>query len=240
MKAFKLFGCLVLLCVIICGCAALGKVAVPESDGNTKTVQGEVPDNSGGGDNPLNLAAGEEGKKEEGSVEVAPIYSEGLRFRSNGDGTCALSGIGECTASCLLIPPTSPAGDTVTEILPFALSGSLIGAVEIPTTVKTLSAASFAGCKRLSLLRVAAGNECFSESDGALYNAAGTVLLYCPPGHAGELTLRPTLRQICAGAFADCAGLRTIAFPGSTSEWHGIVVGDENDPLYAAVLRFGK
>ncbi|MBQ9778032.1 MAG: hypothetical protein IJW22_03810 [Clostridia bacterium] len=31
-------------------------------------------------------------------MTVEKVYSKGLYFRSNGDGTCALAGIGSCTA----------------------------------------------------------------------------------------------------------------------------------------------
>jgi len=41
-------------------------------------------------------------------------FSSGLEFTSNQDGTCYISGIGTCTSSKILIPPTSPNGDTVT------------------------------------------------------------------------------------------------------------------------------
>jgi hypothetical protein len=175
----------------------------------------------------------------EGSVTVTPVYSEGLKFRSNGDGTCALAGMGSCTASCLLIPPKSPAGDTVTEILPYALKGSIVGAIEIPATVKTLSAASFAGCPRLSLIRVAAGSEFFTEQDGVLYTKSGGALIYCPAGlSVPVLTLHGSLRRIHAGAFAECTGLQGVSFRGTTAEWHGVIVGDDNAPLFAAKLQF--
>ena len=54
-----------------------------------------------------------------GAVMVSaeePVYSEGLKFTSNGDGTCYVSGIGSCTDTVVNIPPTSPEGDTVTSI----------------------------------------------------------------------------------------------------------------------------
>ena len=162
-----------------------------------------------------------------------------MEFYSNGDGTCALAGMGDCTAACVLIPPRSPAGDRVVEILPHAFAGSIVGALEIPTTVQSVSAESFAGCERLAYVRVAAGNEALTESDGVLYSADGSVLIYCPAGRsARELTLHPALRRIAAGAFAACAALDTVRFAGTTAEWHNIIVGDENNALYAARLVF--
>ncbi len=235
MKIWKMLGCLVLLCVIICGCVVIG------TEAETGEGKGNVQENGTGEGTPDTLMSESGGEQEPtvGSVVVTPTYSEGLRFRSNGDGTCALAGIGSCTSSCILIPPTSPAGDTVTEILPYALQDSIIGAVEIPATVQTISAASFAGCKRLAYVRVAAGNEWYSEYDGVLYSANGSTLIYCPAGRTGELKLHTALTRIAAGAFADCAGLTAVVFQGSTAAWHNVIVGDENNALYAAGFRFG-
>ena len=235
MKIVKTIGCLALLCVIICGCIAMAKRGDAATATPNETPVGEAnatpqPDSPG------------EGKEGEitGSVTVPKKYSEGLKFRSNGDGTCALAGMGSCTASCVLIPPQSPAGDTVTEILPYALKDSIVGAIELPTTIVTLSAASFAGCNRLAYVRVSAGNPAFAEEDGVLYTADGTTLIYCPSGRsATSLTLSARLCRIAAGAFADCTTLKTVSFAGTTSEWHNVIVGDDNDPLYAATLRFG-
>lgn len=233
MKAWKMLACLLALCAIICGCV----VVSTEAEEDLAVGDGTGQEAGGAADDPQEM--GSEQAPTGGSVTVAPTYSEGLRFRSNGDGTCALAGMGTCTSSLVLIPPTSPTGDTVTEILPFAFKDSIIGAVEIPTTVRELSAVSFAGCARLSFVRVAAGNEWYSEYEGALYSADGSTLVYCPTGRAGELKLHASLSRIAAGAFAECTGLKTVVYPGTTAAWHGVIVGDENDALYAAGFRFG-
>lgn len=49
--------------------------------------------------------------------------SDGLEFESNGDGTCAIVGIGSCTDKDLVIPKKSPDGDTVILIDERAFSG---------------------------------------------------------------------------------------------------------------------
>lgn len=231
MKTWKMLLCLLLLCGIICGCAVVGAQAQTAKENEKQTEEN-------GEGAPVSPSSPNE-ESTEGSVTLSPTYSEGLAFRSNGDGTCAVSGVGSCTSTCILIPPKSPAGDTVTEVLPYAFSDSIVGAIEIPTTVTSLSAASFAGCARLRVLRVAAGNQCFSEYDGVLYSADGGTLLYCPQGRgSGELRLHTGLRRIAAGAFANCTGLGTVIYQGSTAAWHGVIVGDDNDALYAAGFRF--
>lgn len=237
MKVWKMAGCLLLLCVIVCGCVILGRSTEVAAETEDAGAGGELQDSADLSERESSADA----MGAQGSTAVLKTYSEGLYFRSNGDGTCALAGMGSCTAACVLIPPQSPTGDTVTEILPYAFAGSIVGAVEIPTTVDTLTAASFADCDRLAYVRVTAGNQAFLESDGVLYSADGTTLIYCPAGRsARELTLHPSLTRIAAGAFAVCDGLDTVHFAGTTAEWHNIIVGDENNALYAARLQFAS
>jgi hypothetical protein len=220
--------------VIICACVVLGQaVEVSAKEGPAELEQIEE-----GSPPAAEPPEQESGTGTGGSVTVDKVYSEGLYFRSNGDGTCALAGLGSCTAASILIPPQSPAGDTVTEILPYAFADSIVGAIELPTTVTTLSAASFAGCERLGYIRVAAGNRSFLEYKGVLYSADGKTLVYCPRAYSAEIALHSSLRRIAAGAFAECTSLQAVVFSGTTAEWQGLIVGDENEPLYAAVLRF--
>lgn len=228
MKIWKMVGSLALLAVIICGCVILG---------NNAEVSASTPPEQEG--EQVQESEKSEEERTEGSVTVSKTYSTGLDFRSNGDGTCAVSGVGSCTSACILIPPTSPAGDTVTAILPYAFAEGIVGAIELPSTVTTFTAESFAGCARLSYVRVASGNTSFLEYDGVLYTADGTTLLYCPAARsATTLQLHPSLRRIAAGAFSACSGLATVCFNGTTAEWHGVIVGDDNEALYAASMKF--
>ena len=236
MKSFKMIACLVLLLGIICGCVLVGRsveVSAAPNDGQDGQQSGGTPVVGDG------EAAPEQ--PQGGSAAVEKVYSEGLYFRSNGDGTCALAGLGSCTSSLVVIPPKSPAGDTVTEILAYAFADSIVGAIELPATVKILTAASFADCPRLGQIRVASGSSAFLEWDGVLYSADGGTLIYCPAArNVSELTLHASLRRIAAGAFRDCTRLSTIRYQGTAAKWHGVIVGGENDPLYAAALRFAE
>jgi len=241
MKIWKLAGCLGLLVVIICGCIVLGQSAeaAAKTPEDNNVLQNETPKEE------QNEEKTEEETQPqtppESSTTVEKTYSTGLFFRSNGDGSCAVAGLGTCTAACVLIPPKSPLGDTVVEILPGAFRNSTVGAIELPSGLTTLSAASFEGCTRLSYIRVSEGNTAFSEHDGALYTADGRTLLYCPAGRtAKDLHLHEGLRRIVAGAFAECHTLSTVYFCGTTAEWHALIVGDDNNALYQASLKFVK
>jgi hypothetical protein len=248
MKHWKVIGCAALLIVMICGCVILGQNADAAKQDETQ----EAPPQTSPENEPPNTTSQEEApprEEEQTPTENEPLpspdtstsvdkpYSEGLTFRSNGDGTCAVSGIGTCTAASILIPQKSPGGDTVTEILPFAFSGAIVGAIEIPATVTSLSSASFEGCPKLSLLRVEKGSTSFLEYEGMLYSADGRTLLFCPRGKIlTELTLHKSVRRIAADAFADCNTLQTVRFAGSSAEWQALVIGDGNDVLRSVTV----
>ena len=240
MKIWKTVGCLALLAAIICGCIVLGQSTEAGAQTDPSEEQGEEQQQMQEQAPPEEQEPSGEEPPADSSTTVSKTYSTGLAFRSNGDGTCSVIGVGSCTAACILVPPSSPTGDTVTAILPGAFNASIVGAIELPTTVISITAESFAGAARLTYIRVASGNPAYVEYDGALYSADGRTLLYCPPMRAArDLSLHPELRRIAAGAFADCTSFSNVYFPGTTAEWHALIVGDDNDALYAASLRFG-
>ena len=236
MKIWKMIGALGLLVVIICSCVVLGTPTEVSAKEDGSDTQSDMEDAQAAPPTQT-----EQTSSPEQSVTVEKSYSEGLRFRSNGDGTCAVSGLGSCRDTYLLIPPKSPNGDTVTGIITGALASDTISAIEIPISVTALNADSFAGCVRLMHVRVAAGNQSFLIQDGVLYTADGKTLLYCPVARGSrELSLHPSLTHISAGAFASCPALTTVYYAGSTADWRSIRIGDDNDALYEAAFKFNS
>ncbi len=82
--------------------------------------------------------------------EVTPSYSEGLEFERNTDGTCSLLGMGDCTDTDIVIPPTSPDMEAVTIIEYSAFAGEPITSISIPGTVKEIGRKAFSGCTSLT------------------------------------------------------------------------------------------
>ena len=102
---------------------------------------GSVPIiNDGGGESTSTTTD----KKDE--EPVPDPSSEGLSFISNGDGTCALDGMGECGDTFIIVPTMSPDGDIVVEIADGAFKNSnAIRGIELPSTLKSIGAYAFYG-----------------------------------------------------------------------------------------------
>ena len=82
-------------------------------------------------------------------------YSEGLIFKSYGNGTCYVKGIGTCTDSDLVIPPVSPSGETVTVIISNAFEDcSQITSVSIPNTVYAIGKFAFSWCNKMTSIEI--------------------------------------------------------------------------------------
>ena len=86
-------------------------------------------------------------------LTVDPEYtnlpeSQGFMFESNGDGTCTLTKIGDCTDSDVVIPEKSPTGDKVTMIAEYAFYGAEdINSIIIAGKTMELDTKAFQSCE---------------------------------------------------------------------------------------------
>ena len=81
-------------------------------------------------------------------------YSEGLSFSLDGNGNCTV-GLGSCTDTEIVIPPTSPDGDMVTRISTWAFSGNKkITSISIPENVTSIGNYTFRGCYNLKSITI--------------------------------------------------------------------------------------
>lgn len=75
--------------------------------------------------------------------------SQGLEIESNGDGTCCLLSIGDCTDTDIVIPATYN-GDVVTSIDSNAFSGEAITSITIPVSIIEIGRRAFNNCSELT------------------------------------------------------------------------------------------
>lgn len=158
--------------------------------------------------------------------------SEGLRFRSNGNGTCTVTGIGSCTDEDVIIPAISPQGETVTAIGDSAfyyLTG--LRSIRMPDTVTSIGKDAFGYCSNvLSILLSenlqSVGSGAFGgcsqlqrrEQDGLRYLSTRTNPCFLLTGRCEERStylINPHTRFIYGGAFSNCDTLTELVIPDS-------------------------
>lgn len=177
-------------------------------------------------------------------VKDTVVPSEGLTFASNGDGTCSVTGIGTFTGRYLIIPDTSPDGDTVTAVADRAFEGNQwIEYLVLPDTVKTIGREAFAVCP---ISEIDFGNGVEYIGVGA-FSSVGLTSLVIPD----------SVKTIDAGAFCWCTRLKNVsvgsglvslhpqAFESSqnvryTEYQNGLYLGNRNNPYLILVNVIDK
>lgn len=143
--------------------------------------------------------------------EVLP-YSVGLAFISNGDGTCYVDGVGSCDDTDIVIPATSPGGESVTRIGDYAFQGlSALTSLEIPDSIASISISAFNDCTSLQ----------YNTYDNAIYlgNADNPyfALIEASNPSITSCAIHTSTKVIAEGAFMTCS-LTSIKIPeGVTS-----------------------
>ena len=186
--------------------------------------------------------------------------SKGLSFVSNGDGTCTLDGIGECSDAFIIVPMESPEGDIVTSIADnafkncasikgiefsetikkigsYAFYGSTVREIEIPSTVREIGNYAFSGCKYLTSISVDEDNSNYSSSSGILYNQDGSVLITYPAGKTDNfVNISRNVVEIANMAFYKCSYVKKVTYHGTSASWKSVEIGAGNDVIDDAII----
>ncbi len=176
----------------------------------------------------------------ESETETEPISVPSLSFVSNGNGTCTLTGIGDITDSYISIPSRSPNGDIVTVIAEKAFfSNDHIKAVEIPSTIMSISDMAFSNCRSLLYIAVDDNNTMFTDVNGVLFSKNLSTLICYPSGSGlSSFDIPFETTTIAPMAFYNCANLRSVLYQGTVEEWSKINMGAQNYGLIAASISF--
>ena len=98
----------------------------------------------------FNALRGVEEQEKETEQKPELHGSEGLEYRSRGDGTCSLIGFGSCRDAHVVIPQYAPNGELVVDIAEGAFENNVtVTKITLPDTVKTIRDSAFSGCSRL-------------------------------------------------------------------------------------------
>ena len=118
-------------------------------------------------------------------------------------GAAAFSSCSEVTS--VEIPPG------VTGIGDLAFFGcTKLATVNIPASVTSIGSQAFYTCSAMASITVDAANLSYSSSGGVLFDKSQSVLIVCPAGKAGSVSIPGTVTHIEEFAFADCAGLTGV------------------------------
>ena len=139
------------------------------------------------------------GERNEVYTPVYVKYSIGLEFDSNGDGSCYIIGMGDCTDTELIIPPKSLSGDSVIGIDGNAFSGEDITSVSIPSTVKEIARRAFNNCIYLTdvyydgteeewnEISISSGNDALEDAVKHFYKPAAEIFTVVFIDHNGNI-----------------------------------------------------
>ena len=137
------------------------------------------------------------------------LYSQGLVFESNGDGTCKLIGLGECPDSYLFIPPVSPDGDAVTAIGEMAFHYcDQLRSVTIPGSVNIIESYAFSSCENIE--QVYLGEGVMEIHFAAFFGCVSLV----------KFTLPTSITYLGNYIFARCISLCEINYSGSAEDFY--------------------
>ncbi len=213
----------------------------------------------------INDANGSTSSSTEALDDDPPIEdpsSKGLEFISNEDGTCSLSGIGDCTDSFVIVPIMSPDGDIVTEIASNAFKNSnKIRGIELPNTIKVIGAYAFygssireilipssvdeignyalSGCKYLTKIEVDEDNSSYQSITGVLYNADGSTLITYPAGKEDNfVNISRDVTTIANMAFYRCTSIKKVNYHGTSLSWQSVEIGAGNEIIDEAFIFF--
>lgn len=90
--------------------------------------------------------------------------------------------------------------------------------LNIPASVTSIGSEQFVGCSSLKSFSVDSANTFYSSSDGVLFDAKNSTLLYFPAaGSFGDYVVPNGTVTIAGAAAEDCKGLSSIAIPDSVS-----------------------
>ena len=87
--------------------------------------------------------------------------------------------------------------------------------VTIPNSVTGIELYAFLGCLNLTDIIVDPENPSSCSIDGVLYDKEVSVLIKCPEGKKGDLTIPNSVTTIGDNTFRDCKGLTSVTIPGS-------------------------
>ena len=146
--------------------------------------------------------------------------SKGLKYTSNGDGTCYVSGFGSCKDTNLVIPSYSESGDRVTAIGNYAFGGDSqrfnVTSIVIPEGVTAIGNYAFNDCTALVSVVIPEG--VISVGERAFNGCISLVRVAFPD----------SMVSLGRSAFCYCTSLIELKFGKGLESYGGDILFPEN------------
>lgn len=150
--------------------------------------------------------------REEVTTSYPLSVSKGLKFITNYDGTCYISGAESDISGDIFIPEKSPKGDTVTAIASNCFSGAKgIKSVVIPNSVKSIGEKAFEGCDSIESISVPFVGKISSPED----NTHFSYIFGKVPESLKKLVITGGGAVIGEGSVRNCAMLESVTISDS-------------------------
>ncbi len=125
----------------------------------------------------------------------------GVKYRSNGDGTCYVSRGGNATGDVYI--EEYHGGERVVAVGDGAFRGSSLRSVTLSASVEIIGDGAFEGCASLESVRVTGGLQSIGE-----YAFKGCISL-------GSVEIPEGVTELGRGAYFGCTSLESVTLPGS-------------------------
>ena len=164
----------------------------------------------------------------ESVVSIAPRAFAGCGSLTAAAIPASISEIGESAFSGCNRLQTLTISDGVAAIGPSAFSGcGNLKTVTIPGSVASVSDSAFASCVNLTAATI-------GEGVGSI---GPNAFSHCI--RMTSVTIPASVTEIGRAAFNGCDKLKSADYGGTQEQWAAIVIGEKNEPLTCAALRFG-
>lgn len=153
------------------------------------------------------------------------VPSKGLKFTTLYNGTCYVSGIGNCKDTDVVIPLTAPNGDIVIRIGNYAFSScETLTSIVICDNVTRIEANAFSGCLRLKSVTIGSGVVSIGNNAFEMCTLLTSIVIPDSVTKIGEgtfyqcfrmesLTIGNGVEKIGKNAFYGCNYLESITIP---------------------------
>ncbi len=108
--------------------------------------------------------------------------------------------------------------------------------ISIPASVTSIGDMAFSDCGSLASISVASGNPQYSSIGGVLYDNEATVMIRCPGGRSGTITLPDTTSSLRPQALSGCHLLTSIVV-GPANPWYSSLNGVLYDKVMSELVR---